>query len=333
MNTEQDPSEIAVATEPLPPPTTVSPGALIREARQTTGITVDDLATLTKLARTTVEALERDDFTALLEPVYARGYYRKCAKVLNIDEKALIDGYNQRVIPKSPLPPAKLRLASGSDLGSGSSLPVPTALVVAVIAVIACALLWFLRGVGGTPSVPGSTNIQPAAVVIESQANEAAAATPSAQPPAEVGSTATTPAASAPTAPSSADASAAVSTQSPASTAAPAAAPASSESAVAAAAISVSTAPAAGNGDGPLLVTFNGRSWLRIKDADGNILVRNELNAGTVRRFGGKLPLDIFIGDAGAVSIEYQGQPIDLAPHTRDNKTAWLQLPAKGVGQ
>ena len=143
---------------------------------------------MTKLARPTVEALERDDFAALLEPVYARGYYRKAAKVLGLDEKLLVDAYSSRVVPKSPLPPAKLRLASGEDLGSGNRIPVAMAIVVALGAIIFCAFLWLVRGT--TTQLPQSL---PSSINGATQSNAPPAATVPA-PPAE----ASTPAQAAP---------------------------------------------------------------------------------------------------------------------------------------
>src|SRR3546814_1939496 len=116
MNTE--PTETEVTAEPMEiaaPVVVLSPGTMIREARQAQHLSVDDLAGQTKLARTTVEALERDDFGALLEPVYVRGYYRKCATVLGVDEKALIAAYSSRVAQRVPPAPTKLRLAYGSE--------------------------------------------------------------------------------------------------------------------------------------------------------------------------------------------------------------------------
>src|SRR3546814_14083788 len=122
-------------------------------ARQAQHLSVDDLAGQTKLARTTVEALERDDFGALLEPVYVRGYYRKCAKVLGVDEKALIEAYSSRVAQRVPQAPTKLRLASGSELGASSRLPMAMAMLFVIIANVVCAFLWWVRG-GTTKLVP-----------------------------------------------------------------------------------------------------------------------------------------------------------------------------------
>jgi cytoskeleton protein RodZ len=142
MTTEPADHQPPVDPAPGPQP---SPGQLIRDAREQARLSLDDMAAHTKLARSTLEALERDDYRALLEPVYVRGYYRKCAKVLEIDEERLIAAYNARVVPKSPEAPAKLRLASGTELGSSSRLPVSMAVLAAVVAVVACAFIWFAR--------------------------------------------------------------------------------------------------------------------------------------------------------------------------------------------
>ncbi|SEQ58068.1 cytoskeleton protein RodZ [Solimonas aquatica] len=311
--------------EPNPPPapvTTASPGSLIRAARESSGLSLDDLASMIKLARSTLEALERDDFQALLEPVYVRGYYRKCAKVLGLDEKALLDGYAQRVTHKSPLPPSKLRLASGGDLGSTNRLPVPTAVLVAVLAILACALLWFLRGAGSPAAHNSATSSVPSNVVTTPMAGESGAT--NAEPQQQA------PAVETPTAPG-ADAAAVTAPEA----SAPATAPEISPSVAptpAPAAQAASTPPAdeqAVVGEGAALFKFKKSSWLRIKDADGRLVVRAEFPAGSQRRYGGKQPLDVFIGAAADVTLEYEGKAIDLAPYTRENKTAWLVLPLK----
>jgi cytoskeleton protein RodZ len=60
------------------------PGRLVREARERARLSTEDLAAQIKLARNTLDAIERDDFAQLNEPVYVRGYYRKLSKVLPV---------------------------------------------------------------------------------------------------------------------------------------------------------------------------------------------------------------------------------------------------------
>lgn len=105
----------AEGAAPLP-----SPGALLRLARERAGLGAEDLAGQLKLAKSTLEALERDDFAALSEPVYVRGYYRKIAKVLAVSEQELISAYNARSQP-APSTPAMRRIPLAGGVAAGAS--------------------------------------------------------------------------------------------------------------------------------------------------------------------------------------------------------------------
>ncbi len=117
MNAPETEAPVAAAPPPEPVP---SPGALLRAARERAGLGADDLAGQLKLAKGTLEALERDDFAALSEPVYIRGYYRKIAKVLPVAESDLIGAYNARTNKPSPaaVPLRRLPLAGGVAAGT-----------------------------------------------------------------------------------------------------------------------------------------------------------------------------------------------------------------------
>src|SRR5699024_1314901 len=54
---------------------------------------VQDLCGLTMLSRHAVEALEDNRYEELPQPVFVRGYYRKCAKTLDIDADRLLRAY------------------------------------------------------------------------------------------------------------------------------------------------------------------------------------------------------------------------------------------------
>lgn len=318
MNTEPsetevtaEPAEIAAPTAPV---MVLSPGTMIREARQARQLSVDDLAAQTRLARATVEALERDDFGALLEPVYVRGYYRKCAKVLGVDEKPLIEAYASRVAQRAPQAPTKLRLASGSELGSSSRLPVAMALLFVIIAVVVCAFLWWVRGATAKfdpsrPGAPSAIDATPTPVAPNAQTPLASAAQDAT--------------------PGTNDAAAATSggEMPPVPAADPNAsdrpADAASIAASSAASVPVTAAPVSGR----LQVNFTGESWIRITDASGKMLLDGLIAAGERRGLDGVPPFNLFIGKASAVAVQFDGKPVDLQPYTRDNATARLTLP------
>ena len=315
MNTETTEPTVSAAA----PTADVTPGTLIREARQAAHLSVDDLAAHTKLARATVEALERDDFGALLEPVYVRGYYRKCAKVLNLDEKKLIDAYAARVTQKLPQAPAKLRLASGTELGSNSRLPMAMGVLFVLIAIAVCAALWWVRG--ATTAVPKvvSTN------VLSSQATDTM------PPPPASADSAATPATTDAATPETSETAPGASTDSsavPASASAPAATSAPTTATLPPVSPSPDASTAAAvTGSGPLLIAFNSQSWIRVLDANGRTLLNGLVAPGERRQLDGKQPFDLFIGAAPAVSVQFNGQAVDLKPYTRDNATARLTLP------
>ena len=346
-------TEIQEQTPVAEPP--ASPGAMIREARGRARFSLDDLAGQIKLARHTLEALERDDFSALLEPVYVRGYYRKCAKVLDVSEAKLIEAYEARVSPKAPAAPSKLRLASGTELGSTSRLPVPMAAVAAIGAVLVCGFIWFARtGTGPTPPpqpLPVPVDVTPAVVEPLTPAAEAAGegvdlaqpttdAAPSAETPA-TGMPSATPAPTSATAPAAVPGSPVVSpapsappvstTAAPASPGASAPKPATAPAPTVAApkpAVPATRAPMPASGTGSLGLSFSATSWVRVDDAAGKTLINGLMRAGDRQTLTGALPMSVFIGNAPGVTVEFGGKPVDLKPHTRDNATARLSLPA-----
>lgn len=122
-----------------------SPGELLRDARQQAGLSLEELAQRTRIAKATLDAMERDDFEALLEPVYVRGYYRKCAQVLEIDEAPLVEGYGRVYTPPPTPTPARLRLAPNSDFESPSKLPFKLSLVVPIILIVIVGAIWLVR--------------------------------------------------------------------------------------------------------------------------------------------------------------------------------------------
>jgi cytoskeleton protein RodZ len=296
MSTESDvPTPATSAT-----PSVASPGAMIREGRERMRLSLDDLAGVTKLSYNTLEALERDDFSAMLEPVYVRGYYRKCAKVLELSEKALLQAYEARVVQKMPEPPAKLRLASGADLGSASRLPVALAISAAVIAVVVCAIVWVARN---------STQAEPVAIAtpspVVSVSNEAQPESPAETPAGQSPPASTSPSAGA----TGSESAAAVAPATEMGVPAPA-----------------SPSPAVAGADSAVL-SFSSASWVRVDDANGRTLFNDMGQPGESRVFDGPLPLNVFLGNAPVVKVEFRGQAVDVQPFVRSNNTARFTLP------
>lgn len=335
----RDPSDNADA--PLSP-ATAGPGQAIRQARERAKLGIEELATLTRLARGTLEALERNDFSTLTEAVYVRGYYRKCAKVLNLSEAELIAAYDKLYAPKSaPLPTKMLLGNSGSTMGSGrpSSGGGSGWIIVLVIAALVAAGVWFVnQDVTDSAAVPGPAgDSSPAAgPAIPASALTTPEAAP---PPADVAPAAPAPSAAAPagggdaakgTVPAPAP-SAALSPTGPGLALMAATTlsslPASADSAAGAATTAVDPSAVVSSAGGALLLDFKSSSWVRIEDADGRTLLSGTIPSGDRQLLRGRPPYALFIGYAPGVRVEFDGKPFDLTPHLRQNSTVRINLP------
>jgi len=307
------------------------PGRLIRLARERTRMGISELAALTKLATATLEALERDDFTVLREPVYVRGYYRKCAKALAISEQELLSAYEKVVIPRAPQAPTKLLLggsATGSSLKktrrrSGS----PWLLWLIGFAALVAVGAWFLR------EDPNGRHVGLAEAPLAAKpAAETHAAPGDAAKPLSTNELATTPAESGQTAAPAAGAEPAAPPPSqPAPQAAvPAPGPAQPTLATELSAPPPPPAAATPAPAGALTLSFKATSWVRVEDGTGKVLLSGVVQSGDHQVLAGKAPYSLFLGNAPGVSVEYQGRAVDITSYIKSNDTARLSVPVSG---
>jgi cytoskeleton protein RodZ len=322
MNTDTTASTAAAnANDPGQDSARQGPGRLIRLGRERARLGVSELAALTKLAPATLEALERDDFAMLSEPVYVRGYYRKCAKALALSEADLLAAYEKLVRPRAPQAPTKL-LLGGSETGSSlkksrrrSGSPWWLWLIGIVLLVAVAA--WLLREdpnarhaalpeapQPATPAPAAGEPAAPGAAAKPLSLNEAATAPAESNP--EAGP------AAAPAAPP------------------PAPEPAPSVPAPAPSPNSAAATPPAAGAPGALTLNFKATSWVRIEDSNGKVLLAGVVQAGDRQVLAGKAPYSLFLGNAPGVNVEYQGRDVDLKPYIKTNDTARLSVPAAG---
>jgi cytoskeleton protein RodZ len=274
---------------PPPPPPLPSPGTQLRTAREAAGQTVEGFAAQTKLAVSTLEALESDDFGALLEPVYVRGYYRKCARLLGLSEDDLIAAYNTRVAYEPPQPPTRIRLSASADVSSGGGSGRWLGLLLLVILVAALAYL-FLAPSGGTSSDDNDEQVRAL-----QPAPDVPSVAPSATPVSE----------------------SVQARQAPAATATPTnVAPPPEDT------------DAESGAEAVLALAFREASWVRINDATGRALMNGLMDAGTRKTVRGEPPYEVFLGNAPGVELRFGEGAVDLAPVTQSNRTARLTLPA-----
>lgn len=107
-NTEEDERGLDSTSSEL----NIGPGSTIRNARESQGLSVDDLAAEIKITRQKLLKIEHDQFETVGTDTFVRGYLRNSARVLKLDAGMLIDQYNVYmasnnrsavdVIPKPP---------------------------------------------------------------------------------------------------------------------------------------------------------------------------------------------------------------------------------------
>lgn len=73
----------------------MSAGQMLAAARAAHGMTLDDLAQVTKLRASILAAMEDDDFSHCGGLVYARGQLRAIAPVLGLDPDDLLEAFEE----------------------------------------------------------------------------------------------------------------------------------------------------------------------------------------------------------------------------------------------
>lgn len=80
-------------------PTTLSnvqrPGQYLRQTRQAQNLELAQIASALNISLKTLTALEADDYRALPEVAFIKGYYRSYAKFLNVDASAIIQRFDE----------------------------------------------------------------------------------------------------------------------------------------------------------------------------------------------------------------------------------------------
>ncbi len=69
-------------------------GEQLRQAREKAGLTREDVVFQTRLPRSAIEALENEDFSSFVSPVYAKSFLAQYSEFLNVDANPWLDALN-----------------------------------------------------------------------------------------------------------------------------------------------------------------------------------------------------------------------------------------------
>ena len=77
---------------------------------------------------------------------------------------------------------------------------------------------------------------------------------------------------------------------------------------------------------GTVTIRYIDRSWTQVTDGLGRVLVKRTLDAGAIEDFEGLLPLEINLGNAIGVRVQFNGKPFDHLNYIDDNNIAQFTL-------
>ncbi|AZE74834.1 Cytoskeleton protein RodZ [Pseudomonas synxantha] len=310
----------------------VNPGETLRQARETNGWTLAEVALKLNLTSTSLANLEAGAFDKLPGHTFARGYIRAYAKLLGIDQTVLVQEFDQFTGTDS----------QGSNVHGLGRIEEPTRVSHTILRIVSLLLLIAVIGGGfvwwqdqasqrskdltsnamehvEVESADGTTQIHPLdepedQAVAEGQTTPQVPATAEQPVPETATAPAATPAVPAPATPTA-----------PVAQAPAAPAPAPAPAAPTAPAMSPPTTPALIAGDGRVQITFIADCWTQVTDGNGKVLFSGLKRKGDTLDQGGKPPLTLRLGFARGAQVAYNGQPVDVAPFT-SGETARLKL-------
>lgn len=287
----------------------MSIGTTLLDARLEAHLTLDDIATATRIRASLIRQIEADNFEGCGGAVYARGHIRSISTAIGIDPAPLVAEFNASQASTSALPASQI-LDHTEIVQRPRTSPNWTAamLVVAVVlaAVAGVSLFTNPKGAarnGATPNAAGQVPGTAPVVVPPSRA------------------TTTLPSGAAPTGAAPPDAapsdSGALQPSSP-----PASAPAQSTPQT------PSSAPpvVAFNGVSVRVSATRARCWVLATDLSNakKVLFAGVLERGTVRDFTATSKISMTFGDAGAVALTVNGR--DLGAPGGSGKVVTVQF-------
>lgn len=335
-----------------------NPGELLRQARENRDWSQAEVARKLNLTVSSLNHVETGAFDKLPGHTFARGYIRAYAKLMDLDQAALVEAFDRYTGTH----------AKGSDVHSLGRIEEPVRLshnilrgvsLLLLVAVVGGGFVWWqdqgsLRGKDlakialehvEVESADGTTQIHPLDEP-EDQAVSAGQQPESAPLPLEQGA-AEQPAAAEPAPASPAPAATAAAVPAPAQQApvppvvtAPAAAPApvvpvapapapaavAPATPVAAVAAAEPAAPAAvPAGSAKVAIQFVADCWTQVTDGNGKVLFSAIKRKGDNLELTGKPPFSVRLGFARGAQVSYNGQAVDVAPFT-SGETARLKL-------
>lgn len=305
---------------------------MLRTAREDQSLSREDAAHEINLRLDQLDALERDQFERLPGDTFVRGYLRTYAKWLRLDVDKTLAAYIEQTGHSADVSlSAELNTRKQLNARSDNGLMLGAALVVGIL------ILGFWLYNASTDSVE-ELPVTEQEIAVDTFSGKPLEEAP-VDPVVEVEAAQNeweNPFTAAAEYNASVSAEAAIeeadqAVENTSSDATAASEIAEAPAAAATAAVTNAVAPSAGNilnrGAGPdeLFFTFSEDCWLEVSNASGRKLFSAVRLAGQGLRVRGTAPFKVVVGNAPAVALAFNGQPVDVVSNNR-RKMARLTL-------
>ncbi len=263
---------------------TPTPGAVLRAERESLGVTVREVSETLNLAMSVIEAIEADDYGRLPGPVFTRGYVRAYARLLELDPEPLLSGLPRAEEPAPPRVASEAPVWEWIRRRPGLVLGAAGAVLLGLV-VMLLVWLWPKDSAEATAAVPAVATAIPEETAVDEPEPDLAYQ-PSDEP-----------------------------------SGGPATAPAVAEAPAPELATGNAEAPRriTATGDDLLSFRFADDCWVEVRNSAGTSLHSDINRAGTELELVGRGPFRILLGYAPGVRLTFNGEPVPLAPHTRNN--------------
>ena len=275
-------------------------GEVLRAAREAKGWSIQEVANRLRLMNRQIDAIESNDFAALGQPVFARGFVRNYARLLGLNHEAMLLTMQEETLAAPVEVAQTLSLVMPGSWFTSRWLIGGLLALLALVVVFIGLYAWLSSDaedvVVSLPpppqSPPSVAALMPAPPVVE-QTSDIPESPVNTAPVSES-------AVNAAPAPESA-----VNTASaPMAMTSPEPLPASI------------TAPAIARA---LRFQFDANAWVEVKDGTGSVLQRKMNRKGSNLTLLGQPPFTLEVGNASKVRMTYNGRPLDLKPYSVGN--------------
>jgi cytoskeleton protein RodZ len=302
LNTTETPSSTPDIHAPTPE-VKVELGSILKNARESQKLTVEDVASNLRLGIKKIKALEDDDYSLIADPTLARALIRSYARFLKLNPEPLLEAHRQ-MTPSDIVNPIGLstEIVSG-DIVLGQSKSKSMLFFTVLIALI---LIWFFNAYQTQESDDNDLTLSPSIeseqveialpaiesnnglvnqvnepqVIADEAKSEVIKVDPAKPEPAKVEPVAKTPS------------------------------QIQSES---------MKKVALGTSMVRVKLVFKDESWVSVRDKSGETIYQKLAKAGMEDYVQGMPPLKLHIGNVSGTQLIFNGEVVDLAPNTNNN--------------